>query len=171
MKKKVIQTEKAPQAIGPYSQAIQAGNLFFISGQIPVDPITLYSPSHVTVFFSPSGGLICTSKVIDSNFSFGIEKPMMSICRVLGGRGLLNIISPGGGANAPAETPSENLTSFGTTTALMESGGAVSCWLRLRISTLTSNILRGDGADSIFLTRKDTFSNLIWGEPSSFGAG
>jgi len=38
MKKKVIQTEKAPKAIGPYSQAIQAGNLIFLSGQIPIDP-------------------------------------------------------------------------------------------------------------------------------------
>ena len=36
--KKVIQTEKAPKAIGPYSQAIQAGNLLFLSGQIPIDP-------------------------------------------------------------------------------------------------------------------------------------
>ena len=40
MKKKVIQTEKAPKAIGPYLQAIQAGNLIFISGQIPIDPVT-----------------------------------------------------------------------------------------------------------------------------------
>ena len=40
MKKEVIQTEKAPKAIGPYSQAIQAGNLLFISGQIPLDPAT-----------------------------------------------------------------------------------------------------------------------------------
>jgi len=38
MKKKVIQTDKAPKAIGPYSQAIQAGNLLFLSGQIPLDP-------------------------------------------------------------------------------------------------------------------------------------
>ena len=38
MKKKVIQTVKAPKAIGPYSQAIQAGNLLFLSGQIPLDP-------------------------------------------------------------------------------------------------------------------------------------
>ena len=38
MKKKVIQTEKAPKAIGPYSQAIQAGNFLFLSGQIPFDP-------------------------------------------------------------------------------------------------------------------------------------
>ena len=38
--KKVIQTDKAPKAIGPYSQAIQAENLLFLSGQIPLDPKT-----------------------------------------------------------------------------------------------------------------------------------
>lgn len=36
--KKQIATEKAPGAIGPYSQAIEVGNLLFISGQIPVNP-------------------------------------------------------------------------------------------------------------------------------------
>ena len=40
MKKKVIQTEKVPKAIGPYSQAIQAGNFLFLSGQIPLHPVT-----------------------------------------------------------------------------------------------------------------------------------
>ncbi|MFB3887138.1 MAG: RidA family protein [Thermodesulfobacteriota bacterium] len=40
MKKKVIQTDRAPKAIGPYSQAIQAGDLLFLSGQIPIDPKT-----------------------------------------------------------------------------------------------------------------------------------
>ena len=40
MKKKVIQTERAPKAIGPYSQAIRAGNFLFLSGQIPLDPKT-----------------------------------------------------------------------------------------------------------------------------------
>ena len=38
--KQAIHTDKAPAAIGPYSQAIQAGDLLFISGQIPVDPAT-----------------------------------------------------------------------------------------------------------------------------------
>ena len=38
--KEIISTEKAPAAIGPYSQAVKAGNLLFISGQIPVDPAT-----------------------------------------------------------------------------------------------------------------------------------
>jgi 2-iminobutanoate/2-iminopropanoate deaminase len=40
MKKLAIQTEKAPKAIGPYSQAIQAGNFLFLSGQIPLNPKT-----------------------------------------------------------------------------------------------------------------------------------
>lgn len=37
---KAIHTENAPAAIGPYSQAIQAGEFVFVSGQIPVDPET-----------------------------------------------------------------------------------------------------------------------------------
>ncbi len=37
---KAISTQKAPAAIGPYSQAIQAGNLVFASGQIPINPLT-----------------------------------------------------------------------------------------------------------------------------------
>jgi len=40
MKLRVISSEKAPAAIGPYSQAIQAGNLLFCSGQIPLDPVS-----------------------------------------------------------------------------------------------------------------------------------
>ena len=35
-----ISTEKAPAAIGPYSQGIKTENLFFASGQIPIDPAT-----------------------------------------------------------------------------------------------------------------------------------
>ncbi len=40
MGKKVIETNRAPKAIGPYSQAIRAGNFLFLSGQIPLDPKT-----------------------------------------------------------------------------------------------------------------------------------
>jgi 2-iminobutanoate/2-iminopropanoate deaminase len=40
MMKKVISTPQAPAAIGPYSQAVQVGNLVFTSGQIPIDPAT-----------------------------------------------------------------------------------------------------------------------------------
>jgi 2-iminobutanoate/2-iminopropanoate deaminase len=38
--KEVINTEHAPKAVGPYSQAIRSGNLLFVSGQIPIDPAT-----------------------------------------------------------------------------------------------------------------------------------
>lgn len=37
--KKVVHTQAAPQAIGPYSQAIAANGLLFVSGQIPVNPV------------------------------------------------------------------------------------------------------------------------------------
>ena len=40
MTKKIITTNKAPQAIGSYSQAVQAGDFLFASGQIPLDPQT-----------------------------------------------------------------------------------------------------------------------------------
>ena len=38
--KDIIATDRAPRAIGPYSQAVRAGNLIFASGQIPIDPST-----------------------------------------------------------------------------------------------------------------------------------
>lgn len=37
---KAINTQKAPAAIGPYSQAVRTGNLIFVSGQLPIDPAT-----------------------------------------------------------------------------------------------------------------------------------
>lgn len=38
--KQIIETSRAPQAIGPYSQAVRAGDFVFASGQIPLDPKT-----------------------------------------------------------------------------------------------------------------------------------
>ena len=38
--KKVIATKNAPAAIGPYSQAVQVGNMLFASGQLGIDPAT-----------------------------------------------------------------------------------------------------------------------------------
>ncbi|MBN2851706.1 MAG: RidA family protein [Clostridia bacterium] len=38
--KQIINTEKAPGAIGPYSQAVKAGGFLFLSGQLPIDPST-----------------------------------------------------------------------------------------------------------------------------------
>lgn len=40
MEKKIIRTDNAPAPIGPYNQAVQFGNMLFISGQIPIDPAT-----------------------------------------------------------------------------------------------------------------------------------
>ena len=41
MKHEVIHTNDAPAALGPYSQAIKAGNLLFVSGQVPLVPETM----------------------------------------------------------------------------------------------------------------------------------
>lgn len=40
MSRKIIHTEQAPKAIGPYSQAVRAGQTVYLSGQIPLDPAT-----------------------------------------------------------------------------------------------------------------------------------
>ena len=40
MAKQAISSPQAPQAIGPYSQAVRAGDLLFLSGQVPIDPST-----------------------------------------------------------------------------------------------------------------------------------
>lgn len=45
---KRISTDKAPAAIGPYSQALDTGSMLFISGQIPIDPATGNMPESVT---------------------------------------------------------------------------------------------------------------------------
>jgi 2-iminobutanoate/2-iminopropanoate deaminase len=38
--KKIIHTDKAPKALGPYSQAVEANGTLYISGQVPIDPAT-----------------------------------------------------------------------------------------------------------------------------------
>ena len=40
MKRSIVETKKAPPPVGPYSQAIQAGNMVFVSGQIALHPET-----------------------------------------------------------------------------------------------------------------------------------
>ena len=45
--KRTISTDKAPKAIGPYSQAVQAGEFLYVSGQIPVDPETGEIPNDI----------------------------------------------------------------------------------------------------------------------------
>ena len=45
--KKVIHTDHAPKAVGPYSQAIEANGLLFVSGQLPIDPVTGKTPKTI----------------------------------------------------------------------------------------------------------------------------
>ena len=45
--KSIVNTEKAPGAIGPYSQAVTTGNLVFVSGQLPLDPTTGAFPEGI----------------------------------------------------------------------------------------------------------------------------
>lgn len=47
MKKEVISTKNAPGAVGPYSQGIKSGNMCFLSGQLPIDPVTGIMPETV----------------------------------------------------------------------------------------------------------------------------
>jgi 2-iminobutanoate/2-iminopropanoate deaminase len=39
--KRIIETSNAPQAVGPYSQAVEANGTLFISGQVPLNPVTM----------------------------------------------------------------------------------------------------------------------------------
>ena len=61
--KKVISTTNAPGAIGPYSQAILAGNTLYISGQVPIDP--------------------ATGKVVEGDISVQTEQVMKNIKAIL----------------------------------------------------------------------------------------
>jgi len=61
--KKVISTTKAPGAIGPYSQAILAGNTLYISGQIPINP--------------------AVGKVVEGDISVQTEQVMQNIKAIL----------------------------------------------------------------------------------------
>ena len=49
MNKTIVSTDRAPAAIGPYSQGVRVGNLYFFSGMIPIDPATgvLLSLIHI----------------------------------------------------------------------------------------------------------------------------
>lgn len=62
--KEIVSTDNAPSAIGPYSQAIKAGNLVFVSGQIPIDP--------QTGDFVP-GGVVEQSEQVLKNLSAVLE--------------------------------------------------------------------------------------------------
>ena len=53
--KKVISTTSAPAAIGPYSQAVEIGNMIFLSGQLPIDPKTGIMPEGIKAILAEAG--------------------------------------------------------------------------------------------------------------------
>jgi 2-iminobutanoate/2-iminopropanoate deaminase len=72
--KKIISTQNAPAAIGPYSQAIQFGNLLFVSGQIALDPKT----GEII-----DGGIEVQTKRVLENLKAIIEEAGMTLKNVL----------------------------------------------------------------------------------------
>lgn len=66
MVKEIIRTERAPKAIGPYSQAVRIGDLLFISGQIPLD---------------------CSGKVVEGDIKTQTERVMENIKAIVEGAG------------------------------------------------------------------------------------
>lgn len=72
--KKIISTDKAPAAIGPYSQAVQFGNLLFVSGQIALDPQT------ATIV---EGRITAQTKQVMENLKAVIETAGMTLQDVL----------------------------------------------------------------------------------------
>ena len=74
IKKEIIKTQKAPLAIGPYSQAIKVGDLLFISGQISINPET--------------------NEFVDSNVEIQTEQVLKNIKAILeaAGSSLKNVI-------------------------------------------------------------------------------
>jgi 2-iminobutanoate/2-iminopropanoate deaminase len=74
LRKEIISTPSAPAAIGPYSQAVVAGDFIFISGQIPLDPETM--------------------KMVEGDVAVQTERVMKSICEILkvAGSSLENVV-------------------------------------------------------------------------------
>lgn len=66
--RRAIATTKAPAAIGPYSQAVECGNLVFVSGQIPLDP--------------------ATGAIVGDNAPAQAEQVMQNLAAILGAAGL-----------------------------------------------------------------------------------
>jgi 2-iminobutanoate/2-iminopropanoate deaminase len=72
--KKVVETDQAPDAIGPYSQGVSRGGFLFVSGQIPVDPV-----SGKLV----DGGISAQTEMVLKNLRGVIEGGGSSLDRIL----------------------------------------------------------------------------------------
>lgn len=74
MPKQIINTPNAPAPIGPYSHSVKAGNLLFVSGQIPIDPST-----NTLV----SGGIITETHQVMRNIKAILEEAKMTFEHVV----------------------------------------------------------------------------------------
>ena len=75
--KRVIHTENAPKAIGPYSQAIEANGMLFISGQIPVNPATGTVPEGIT---AQTEQVLKNVEAILKESGYGFENVIKTTC-------------------------------------------------------------------------------------------
>ncbi len=75
--KRVIHTENAPKAIGPYSQAIEANGMLFISGQIPVNPATGTVPEGIT---AQTEQVLKNVEAILKEAGYGYENVIKTTC-------------------------------------------------------------------------------------------
>ncbi len=71
---KCVNTDKAPAAIGPYSQAIDAGNMVFVSGQLPINPAT-------GAF--PEGGVAEQTRQSLANMKAILNEAGLDLCNVV----------------------------------------------------------------------------------------
>ncbi len=76
--KRVINTEKAPKALGPYSQAILSGNTLYVSGQVPIDPASgKLVEDDITI---QTEQVMQNIKAILEAAGFGFENVVKSTC-------------------------------------------------------------------------------------------
>lgn len=75
--KKVIHSDKAPKAIGPYSQAIEANGMLFISGQLPVNPETGTVPEGIAAQTEQS---LKNMEAILKEAGYGFENVVKTTC-------------------------------------------------------------------------------------------
>lgn len=73
-----VYTEKAPEAIGPYSQAVKTGNLVFTSGQIPIDP-AIGTVEAVTIEAQTEQVCKNLAAVLEAAGS-GLDKVVKTVC-------------------------------------------------------------------------------------------
>jgi len=72
--REIVSTDRAPQAIGPYSQAVKANGFLFISGQIPLDPVT----GQIAY-----GGIEAQTHQVLNNLKAILEKEKLSFSNVV----------------------------------------------------------------------------------------